>query len=87
MRREDGKPLDYWLRLHVELGAEVLGTCETSHQHAMNLRDFHEMFGRGFDTSGYHLVEDHGEWFRVYVDLDREFVLMNQGCAWVRYGA
>ncbi len=85
LRREDGRPVDHWLRLHLQLGAQIVTTSEISHQHAMNGRDFAEQFGSRFESTGYHLVEKNGEWFRAYVDVDRDFVLVNQGCVWVQY--
>jgi len=85
MRRGDGQPVDYWLRLHTQLGAQVVATCDTSHQHAMSLLDFGDQFGVHFDETGYHLVEKNGQWYRAYVDVDRQFVLVNQGCVWVQY--
>lgn len=85
MRRTDGLPLDHWLRLHVRLGAQIAATSETSHQHAMSTRDFFGQFGARFETSGYHLVEKNGEWFRAYLDVERDFALVNQGCVWVQY--
>jgi hypothetical protein len=86
LRRPDGEYLDHWLRLHVRLGAELIGLCHTSHQHAMNLDDLRQQFEcPPFPSGGYHLVSRDGEWYRAFVDLDRDCAVINQGCAWVQH--
>jgi len=86
LRRDDGEHLDHWLRLHLRLGAEIIGFSNASHQHAMNLDDFTRQFECGsLDGTGYHLVAQHGEWYRAFVDLERDFALINQSCVWVRH--
>ena len=87
LKREDGLPRDHWVRLHVRLGAEIIGVSNTSHQHAFPLKDFYQQFPAPVITqSGYTLVQQRdGGWYNVYVDLEREFVLVNQGCVWVRH--
>ncbi len=86
LKRENGEYLDHWLRLHVRLGAEIIGLCKTSHQHALNVDDLRQQFECApIEESGDHLVSRHGEWFRAYVDLERECALVNQGCVWVRH--
>ncbi len=85
-KREDGQFLDHWLRLHVRAGAEIIGTCGSSHQHAMNLDDFYRQFkADAIETSGYHVAVQNGEWFQVFIDLERDFALINEGCVWVQY--
>jgi hypothetical protein len=85
-RRDDGQYADHWLRLHARLGARVLGTCATSHQHAMHVEDFYRQFEaeRG-DRSGYVLAQRRGEWYQAYVDLERECAVVNEGCVWVEH--
>jgi hypothetical protein len=87
LKREDGQPLDHWVRLHVRLGAKVLGVSNTSHQHAFPLKDFHQQFPAPvIKQSGYTLVQQRdGGWYNVYADLERDFVLVNQGCVWVQH--
>lgn len=86
LRRDDGEYQDHWLRLHTRLGARVLTTCRTSHQHAMHLEDFHQQLdAEPIRRSGTHLARLGGDWVQVYVDLEREFVLMDQGCVWVEH--
>lgn len=87
LRRPDGQPLDHWIRIHVRLGAKVIGLCETSHQHALPLKDFRQLVSQDpIARSGYLLVrQKDGGWYNVYVDLEREFALINQGCVWVEH--
>ena len=88
LKREDGQYKDHWLRLNVRLGAEILGVCHTSHQHAMSLKDFYQQVGvMPFAASGYHLclIKQLGGWYRIYADLERKFVLIDQGCVWVKH--
>jgi len=86
LNREDGHPVDHWIRLHTRLGASILQASEKSHQHAMPLQDFHDQFSQvELPDSGEALIERNGEWYKVYVDRERDFVLINQGCVWVRH--
>lgn len=85
-RREDGQYADHWLRLHVRLGATVIGQCATSHQHAMHVEDFYTQFETEPCTrSGYVVVQRKGEWYQAHVDLDRECAVVNEGCVWVQH--
>ena len=84
--REDGEYRDHWLRLHVRLGARVIGHSVTSHQHAMNVDDFHHYFeAEAVASSGYCLAQRNGEWYRPYVDVERDCVVINEGCVWVQH--
>ena len=86
LKRDDGLPLDHWIRLHTRLGARILCASEKSHQHAMSVQDFHVQFSPiPLPESGDMLVERNGEWYKIHVDLERDFVLINQGCVWVRH--
>lgn len=86
LKREDGLPEDHWIRLHVRSGASILGVSETSHRHAMSLQDFYEQFSHSPVThSGDTMIEKNGEWFKIYVGLEHDVVLINQGCVWVQH--
>jgi len=86
LKREDGYPLDHWVRLHIRLGARILKASETSHQHVMALQDFYDQFSQDvLPDSGDVLIERNGEWYNVFVDRKRDFVLINQGCVWVQH--
>ena len=85
-KRDDGAYCDHWLRLHVRLGAEVIGVCASSHQHAMHPDDLRRQIECGpIERTGEYTVTWNGESYRAFVDLEREFALINQGCVWVRH--
>ena len=86
LKREDGHPMDHWIRLHTRLGAKILKASERSHRHVMSFKDFRDLFSDAqLPDSGETLVERNGEWYTVYADLKRDFVLVTQGCVWVRH--
>ena len=86
LKREDGKPLDHWVRLHVNLGAKVLAISATSHQHAFALKDFHKILDpTPVESTGFRLVQQSDGWYNVFLHKEQEFALVNQGCVWVRH--
>jgi hypothetical protein len=86
LKRKDGQYVDHWLRIHTRLGGNIIGTCLTSHQHAMNLGDFLTQFNtKKIRFSGYYLSERQGLWYNVYVDTKRKIALINQECTWVNH--
>lgn len=96
LRREDGKYQDYWIRLHHEKGATVIGHCAHSHRFILTLEDFYRYVSSDpVTTTGEHIVrldKDHmlgpnskNMWQLVYVDIERSFVTFNWGCVWVQY--
>lgn len=83
-KREDGEYLDHWLRMHVRMGAEVIGFSKTSHQHAMHPTDLLEQFECGpLKNSGTYVVRRGEEYYSAYVDLEHECAVINEGCVWV----
>ena len=86
LRRDDGQYRDHWLRMHVRLGAEVIGVCNVSHQHAMHPDDLRRLFHcEQLEKSGEHLVRREDEYYTALVDLEHEFAVINEGCVWVRH--
>jgi hypothetical protein len=86
IKRDDGQYRDHWLRIHVRLGAEVIGMCSVSHQHAMHPADLDEQLHCGLkEQTGDYLVKWNGEYYNVFIDVEREYAVMNQGCVWVRH--
>ena len=85
-KRDDGEYCDHWLRMHTRLGAEIIGLSNVSHQHAMHPDDLRRLFRCGpIAQTGEHLVEMNGEHYYAFVDLEREYAVINQGCVWVRH--
>ena len=86
LKREDGLPMDLWLRQHQKLGAKRLKTCSTSHQHTMTISSFYNLFGNyEMNTTGYYIVKILGGWHNVYVNVEINIVVINEGCVWVQH--
>ena len=86
LKREDGLPLDLWLRQHQKLGAKRLKICSTSHQHTMSISSFYKLFdSQKISKTGYYAVNFHGGWHNVYVNLEIDIVVINEGCVWVQH--
>jgi len=84
--RDDGMPLDPWIRLHYKIGATKLLVSEFSHQHAMSIQDFCSSFPRvKLDKTGYYMVNINKETYSSFVDIKHGFAIINQGCVWVRH--
>jgi hypothetical protein len=85
-KRDDGEYRDHWLRLHVRLGAEVLATSSVSHQHAMHPADLlRQVKCEPLERTGEYLVKWNDEYYSAFVDLEREYAVINEGCVWVRH--
>lgn len=96
LEREDGLPADYWVRLHLRKGAEVIGYDDRSHRFALSTGDFSaHVSSDPVRTTGYHVVRldkdvslginRHNMWQQVYADIERDIVTFDWGCIWVRY--
>ena len=86
LRREDGLPTDLWLRQHEKIGAKRLKICSTSHQHTVPISSFYKLFGNQKVTkTGFYVVNIHGGWQNVYVNLEKDTVVINEGCVWVQH--
>lgn len=86
LARDDGKPLDPWIRLHCNIGAIRISISEYSHQHVMNINDYCKYFPDvELDESEYHLVTINNELYNSYVDLKHNIAVINQGCVWVQH--
>jgi len=96
LKRDDGKYYDYWLRIHTRKGAEIIGSCETSHRFIFSLKDFSEYVSSDpVETTGEHVIRmdkdlvlgnnSKNMWQLVYADIERSFVTFDWGCVWARY--
>lgn len=96
LKREDGRPLDYWIRLHLRKGARIIGHCERSHRFAFSLNDFADNVSSDkIDATGEHIVRldrdpamgptNKNMWQLVYVDIERSFVVFDWKCVWMQY--
>jgi hypothetical protein len=86
IRRGDGQVLDHWLRLHIRLGGQIVGCSDTSHQHAMTLDDLYAHFVLDrVRTTGYYEATFRDDYYRVFVDIERKYALINEPCVWVQH--
>lgn len=86
LRRDDGDYRDHWLRMHVRLGAEILGVCPVSHQHGLHPDDLRRQAqAEPFQRSGEYVVRIRDEYYSAFVDLERQYSIINEGCVWVRH--
>lgn len=96
LKRSDGSYYDFWLRLHAQKGAELIGYCETSHRFIYSINDFSKyVSSTPIEHTGEHLVQLDNDknsgvngnkmWETVFVDRERDFVTFNWGCIWMRY--
>jgi hypothetical protein len=96
LKRDSGEYYDYWVRLHVRKGAEIVGHCDYSHRFVLNLKDFSKNVSlTPIHTTGEHLVRMDQDkvlgskgkdmWQLVYADIERNIVTFNWGCVWVKY--
>jgi len=96
LKREDGNYYDYWLRLHTEKGAQIIGTHEKSHRFVFSVEDFSKYVSScPINTSGDQIVTldkdpslgKNGEnmWQKIYVNIEQDIVQFDWGCIWVKY--
>jgi len=96
IKRSDGSYYDFWLRLHSQKGAEIIGFCETSHRFVLNLKDYNQyVSSTRIESTGDHIVNFDNDkmlginsrnmWEKIYADIKRDFVTFNWGCVWMRY--
>ena len=86
LKTEEGMPKDPWFRLHKKLNAKFLKISKTSHQRAMSLSTFNNLFGKkNITKTGYYDFEIFGNWHNIYIDLILNIAVMNEGCQWVEH--
>ncbi|BAX82618.1 hypothetical protein [Labilibaculum antarcticum] len=96
LKRDDGHYYDYWLRLHTQKGAQIIGTDKKSHRFVFSIKDFSKHVSScPVNTSGEHLVtldkalslgrNGKNMWQKVYVNIEQDIVQFDWGCIWVQY--
>lgn len=81
--RPDGLPEDPWLRLHVRMGAEIVGVCPTAMVIAGSLAQWRDWTGLPFDTSGD--VEVPLALNPVHCDVVHDHAVYVEPGVWVRH--
>jgi len=84
--REDGQPLDYWVRVHVKVGAKVIAVNRYSHQHAIPKGYVANFFEISEALQNGDLILKKGDEF-YYGNMvsEHDMVVVNQGCVWVSH--
>lgn len=81
--RDDGLPIDAWLRVHVRLGAEILAVCPQSMTIPGSLEQWREWTGEAFDTDGAQVVD--GGLVPVQVDIAADRAVYVEPNVWVHH--
>ena len=82
-RREDGQPLDPWLRVHEQLGAEILGVCPGSLIVNGTVSEWEEWTGIAFPDSGQYVVD--GALVPVEIDRSRDVGRYVEPNVWMKH--
>lgn len=81
--REDGLPFDPWLRTHVRVGGQIVGTAPTSWLVSGTLAEWRTWTGLAFDRSG--AVQVQGALTTVHCDIDASYAVYVEPNVWVRH--
>ena len=81
--REDGLPVDPWLRVHVRLGARIVKVCPLSMVIPGTLRQWREWTGLPLDKSGE--VEVDGALVPVHVSVEHDYAVYAEPNVWVHH--
>jgi hypothetical protein len=81
--RDDGLPLDPWLRVHRRLGARFLEVAPESMVIAGTISEWEEWTGMGFPESGAYVVQ--GALQPVEMDLERDLGVYREPNVWMRH--
>jgi hypothetical protein len=81
--REDGLPVDPWLRTHVRVGGRLAGTAPTSWVVSGTLAEWRAWTGLPFDRGG--PVEVPGALTAVQCDLEGDYAVYVEPNVWVRH--
>ncbi len=83
LTREDGLPVDPWLRVHVRAGGTVVGVAARAMAMAGSLAEWREWTGLPFDASGPVVVPE--ALVPVLCDVAQDFAAYVEPCIWVHH--
>ena len=83
LRREDGLPVDPWIRVHVRLGGVILKVCPASMSIAGSLRQWRQWTGMALERSGD--VEVPGALSPVHVCLEQDHAVYVEPNVWIHH--
>lgn len=81
--REDGLPVDPWLRVHVRAGGRIVRVCPASMVIAGSLAQWREWTALPFDTPGPVVVP--GATAPVHVDVENDHAVYVEANVWVHH--
>lgn len=81
--RDDGLPVDPWLRVHARAGAEIVKVCPASMVIAGSLAQWREWTGLPFDAPGPVVVP--GATAPVHVDVDNDHAVYVEANVWMHH--
>lgn len=80
-KRDDGLPVDDWLRVHVRLGGRILHICEESFVVSGSISEWERWTGQVFASSGAYPVE--GGLVPVEIDREKDHGVYTEPNVWV----
>jgi hypothetical protein len=82
-RRDDGLPVDPWLRVHVRAGGQIVGVSNRAMTIAGTLADWRGWTGLPFDTTGPVRVPE--ALIPVHCDVTHDIAVYCEPCTWVHH--
>jgi len=82
-RREDGLPIDAWLRVHEKLGAKIIKICSKSMLIQGSVKEWQEWTGKEFPKSGKYWID--GALDEVEVDLENDIGTYLEPNVWMAH--
>jgi GNAT superfamily N-acetyltransferase len=83
LTRDDGLPVDAWLRVHVRAGGTIVSTSARAMAMAGSTAQWREWTGLPFDTSGAVTVPE--ALVPVYCDVEQDYAVYCEPCVWVHH--
>ncbi|MEO3755552.1 N-acetyltransferase [Streptomyces sp. B6B3] len=83
LRRDDGLPVDPWLRVHARAGGRIAGTAVRAMTIAGTLAEWRAWTGLPFDATG--PVEVPGALVPVHCDVEHDHAVYCEPCVWVHH--
>lgn len=83
LHREDGLPVDPWLRVHVRVGGEILSVCPTAMTITGTLAEWRSWTGLPMDRTGPTIVPH--ALSPVHVDVEHDHAVYVEPNVWVRH--
>ena len=81
--REDGLPLDPWLRTHVKIGGEILSPMEHCQMFSGSIDEWAKSTNLAFQSSGQFIVP--GALSPLFVDTETGLGTLTEGNVWVSH--